>query len=272
MKTPNIKGLMGLGKSFVMANRPEILFATAVVSTVGAVVLAAKAGYDARGLVEEAQNPSTDLDNPENPLSTKEKAKLTWLCYSAPAIATLGAVGATTGLHIIHVKEKKALAQMALAAVDELQQVAKEYEVALNEVDPEKAKEVEDKVHTNRSAETGTSTIVNGDGEVEELYLIRDPYTGRDIWSNMTRIEMATVHLGNLINGQAEASLNDFYEEAGWVPVEIGNHRGWSGVIPSISWNDVNGMPLTGVRDDGRPWRSFRFLPEPAEGYEGSYA
>lgn len=272
MKLPNVKGLVLIGKGFVMAHRPEMLFGASVASTLGAVVLAAKGGYEARGLVEEAQHPSVDFTKPEVELSLKEKAQLTWLCYSAAGVATITSLGSTTGLHLVHVKEKKALAQAALAAIEEVKTEAQSYiDRVIEAVDGEVDEETKEKIRENLvdPEKDGTTKVIgNTDGEVLELFLVRDPITGRDIWSNKARIEEGIVEVGNIINGSGEASLNNFYEQAGYGRIDQGELLGWSGVLPSISWVDLNGMPITGVRDDGRPYRGFRFQPDPEKDYD----
>jgi hypothetical protein len=256
---PNIKGLVTLGKTVVLAHRPELLFGASITATLGAVVLAGKGGYEARGIVDEAQAKSVE------PLTAKQKANLTWHCYMPSAVMTIGALGSTTGLHIVHVKEKKALAQTALGIIEEVKESAKEFERENLGV---LTKEEKDKVLEERADENGVAHIQNTDGEIEELYLVRDPISGRDIWSNKARIEEAIVEIGNMINGSDSASLNNFYDNAGWGRLDSAELVGWSGAFPMIMWNDENGMPISGVRDDGRPWRGFRFSPQPQKGFD----
>lgn len=256
MKIPNLKGLAGVAKTFVMANRPELLFGTSIAATLGSVVLAAKGGYDAGQKVMEAEHPSYDLTKPEVPMDLKQKAQLTWLCYMPSAVTTIGALGATTGLHLVHVSEKKALVQTALGAIEEVKDAAREFEEERNgafEANANKA---------------GKVKIENTDGEIEEMYLVRDPITGRDIWSNQTRIEAAVLETGNQVNGSGCVPLNWFYEGAGFGRVNLGEELGWSGVLPEIRWHDKNGQPISYIRDDGRPVKGFRFHPEPTKDWD----
>jgi hypothetical protein len=269
MNLPNISGLVAVGKTFLMANRPEILLATAVTATVGTAILAAKGGYEARGIVDEATEKKGE------PLEVKEKIQLTWLCYMPAAITCTTALGSMGGLHLVHVKEKKALATAGLAALEEVKKEFKQYEKE-NTVgamsNEEKQKILEERAEKTPIGENNASHIQNCDHEVEELQLIRDPHTGRDIWSSKVRIEEAMVEVGNMINASAEASLNNFYEQAGYARVDNADDLGWSGVIPTISWVDQNGIPITGVRDDGRVWRGFRYVPAPEKDFDSKYA
>lgn len=250
MKLPNIGGLVGVGRAFVMANRPEILFGASVVSTIAAVVAAAKGGYEARGIVDQAQ-----LDRVE-PLTLKEKANLTWLCYLPATGLTAGALGSTTGLHIVHVKEKKQLAAVALLAIDEVKKEAKQYEQALHEAgmtikdDPKSLEAAAD--------EKGVAKVLGTDGEIDERYLIRDGKTQRTIWSNKRLIDEAVIECNEQLSpgGEGDCELNFFYTQAGFANIPDGGDLGWSGEKLSLSWKNT-------VLDDGRPVREFAFRPAP---------
>jgi len=256
---PNIGGLVKVGKNFIMANRPELLFGASITSTLAAVGLAAKGGYDAGVQVERHENVNGVLLDP------KEKAKMIWPNFVPAAAATVGALGSTTGLHIVHVKEKKALAMSALAAIDKVKEEAKIWENELIGVaDPEKVREIENKVHDKRADENGISRVINGDHEVEELYLVRDGRTGRDKYSNKRQIDEALIELHNVLNESGECDLNYFYNHAGFPNTPDGFKLGWSGVLPSIDWTET-------VRDDSRPVRVFTFRPEPEKGFERAH-
>lgn len=260
------KGLVVLGKTFLLAHRPELLFGASVVSTVSAAVLGAKGGYEARGLVDEEIRRRDAANEQEPALTTREKANLTWHCYWPAAAATLAGVGSTTGLHIVHIKEKKQLAAMALLAIDEIKKEAAE---AVEEHVGPLSKDQQEKVlEKTANKKTGVAKVENSDGEVDELFLVRDMESGRDIWSNKLRIEEAMCEVANMVNGSGNASLNNFYEQAGFGRLDRADYVGWSGVLPSIDWNDPNGVPIAGVRDDGRPWRGFRFRPGVEDGYD----
>jgi hypothetical protein len=256
----NLKGLVTVGKTFVAANRPEILFGMSIGSTLASVGLAAKGGYEAGRRVMTAEHPSYDLTKPEagSELNLKDKAQLTWDCYVPAALGTVGAVASTTGLHVVHIKDKRALATAALGVIEETKDVARKFE------------EERDGALSANAKKDGTVKIENTDGEIEELYLVRDPITGRDIWSNKNRIEYAMLEVSNNVNGGGQASLNEFYTNGGWGEVPLGEELGWCGVFPEIRWYDEHtGVEISHVRDDGRPVKGFRFHPMPSKGYDG---
>ena len=248
------KGLVVLGKAFVMAYRPELLLGASITATVATGVLAAKGGYEARGIVDEAQ-----AKQPE-PLTKREMANLTWHCYWPAAAASITAIGSTTGLHIIHVKEKKQLAAAALLAIDE---VKKDAQHKIDELTgpltkEQQEKQLEDKAKKNKD---GIAKVQDSDGQIEELYLVRDGKTGRDIWSNEHRINEAVLEINNFIAKHGDCDLNTFYNNAGYGETPDGQDWGWSGAWIELRWD-------TTVRDDGRPVRRFQFVTDPKKGYD----
>lgn len=259
----SLGGLVSVGKAFVAANRPEILFGTSVVSTVGAVVMAARGGYKSGYSVAQIDLDPTRTDPPMN---KKEIAQLTWINYLPAAGATLGAVGSTTGLHMVHIKEKKQLATAALIAVDQVrkegEELKKEITQSLGVAVSEDPKELD-----KASKKSGIAKVVNRSGELEELFLVRDRKTGRDIFSNRLRIEDAM----NLVNRQLargeSVDLNTFYGYAGFESIPEGDDLGWNaGLDVEIAW-----VKESDIRDDGRPSRPFRFSPEPEENYNPTH-
>lgn len=277
MKIPNPAGLISVGRAFVSANRPEILFGTSFVSTAVAVVMAARGGYKSGIQVSEAEVESVlrklpeeacvayenEVNKPEHKLDAKQIAKLTWLNYLPAAGATGVALGSTTGLHLVHIKEKKQLATATLMAMDQVQREAIAYKKEVLE-SVGVAKSEDQKELDKASKKSGIAKVVNRSGELEEVFLVRDRKTGRDIFSNRLRIEDAM----NLVNRQLargeSVDLNTFYGYAGFESIPEGDDLGWNaGVDVEIAW-----LKESDIRDDGRPSRPFRFSPEPEENYD----
>lgn len=274
MNIPNLSGLVRIGKTYLAINRPEILFGASVTATVTSVVLAAKGGYESGKqvtIVEHGLDKIPDL-TPEYVLSLKEKAQLTWKNYVPAAAGTVTALGSTTGLHIVHINDKKKMAVAALAAVQEVQASADAYAVDLRKaveenvkISPEKRKAIDNAVMEKNADRNGGRAIVqDSDGVIEELYLVRDGRTGRDIWSNAQRIEDAVNQINEAMNYQGDVELNTFYTAAGFEGVyPEGDDWGWSGDHVAITWK-----PET--RDDGRPVRRFDFRNAPSAEYNSN--
>lgn len=269
-RIPRLAGLAKVGKTFVKANRPEILFGAAVTGTITSIALAARGGWNARGIVEEARLDKAVADNvviDDVTFTTKEIASLTWMCYLPAASAGVVSLGSITGLHLVHVKEKKALAQATLAAVEEVKAEAAAF-VKQNTVGVMDDKE-KDKVLKARDADKDGRVEVeslgeDGDPYVEELVLIRDARTGRDVWSSKLRIEEAVNNVNKILNDQGDCDLNAFYNNAGFDQVPDGDMIGWSGPLIELSWSST-------VRNDGRPVAVFDFRPSPEKGFGRAY-
>lgn len=269
MKLPNIKGLAVLGKAAVAAHRPEILLGTSLVSTIAGVISAGVAGYKSGQQVMIAEHPDLDLvsadSKGDNALDVKEKIQLTWMNYLPSAGLAGAAIGSTAGLHIVHVKEKKALAAAALMAIEEVKTEAKQYSDQLVEaVEKNTTPKTQQKIADDAIDPNGDGIadhLQNTNHEVEELYLVRDGKTGRDIWSNERRIDEAVNTVNKWIASQGDCDLNSFYSNAGYEVLPDGDDWGWSGELVELTWDEVK-------RDDGRPVRRFAFRSKPSKGYD----
>lgn len=264
IKLPNITGIVKVGKNFIMAHRPELLLGAAVTSSVGGAILAAKGGYEARGLVDEEIRRRDAANEKEPALTVKEKIQLTWMCYVPAAVTTTTSLASISGLHLVHVKEKKALATAALAAIEEVKEESKRFlkEETVGAMTPEE----KEKIYEDRLQNDPSVVMRDSDGEIEEMYLVRDAKTGRDIWSNQTRIEQAVLDVNNFIARHGECDLNSFYSNAGFGSTPDGDDWGWRGADwVEIVWDAT-------VRDDGRPVKRFAFRTAPREGYRDNHA
>lgn len=259
IKMPNIKGLVTVGKAAVAAHRPEILFGTSIVTTVSAVVAAAVGGYKSGQAVMKAEHPSYDWDQTDVKLDVKEKIQLTWLNYLPAAGLTAGALGSTTGLHIVHVKEKKAIAAAALMAVEEVREQAQDYisdiqKAVDDNVDEDTRKKIDDETARN---------YVSRQVDADQLYLVKDEFTGRTFYGTENKIQNAINEVNSLLNNR-DVELNTFYVWAGIPEIQDGDEYGWNNRdFVTISWEDTH-------LDDGRPVRAFTFRPKPKKGYEGA--
>lgn len=218
--------IFGFGKAFVMAHRPELLYGASVVSTVASVGLAAKGGYDS-GVKVASHVEGHDIDTSVVPV--KEKIQMTWKNYVPAVIGTASAVTSTTGLHLVHVKEKKAMAAAALMALEEIRDQANDMkEEALKILedpelsDEEKRERLENTEWTAESGFTDDLPFHNG------KYPCWDDLANRPVNSNREYIRRAGEVLLNEINRKGHANLNLFYEELNMMESQIGSQLGWT--------------------------------------------
>lgn len=266
MKIPNFSNLLQVGKSFLLANRPEMLLGVAVAATAGAVVLAAQGGYKSGKQVAEA-NAERAAEGAE-PMNKPEIVMATWQNYVPAAGVCITALASTAGLHIVHVKEKKQLVAAGLAAVEEAkksyQEYVKEIEESVKEhTQPKTREKIENSVMEKNAARNGgVAKVWDNDGAIIQKYLIRDASSGRDMWSNQAEIKEAVAEL-NLNLASGDVAVNRFYEHLGIKGIEDGGEdRGWNeGEAVTIKWS-------TDRREDGQPLVVFRLDPPAAEGYD----
>lgn len=263
MRLPDIKGIVNLGRTVVMANRPEILLGAAIASTIAAVALAAKGGYDSGKFIAHVES-----ENAANgtPAPTKaEIVQLTWQNYVPAALCTATALSSTGGLHWIHVREKKALVATGLAAVEEARTELKAYIHDLQEsVEDNTTDKTLAKVKEG-VAEKQIDRIENqflSDGILEPMYVLRDKESGGWFHGNRNQIIDAVTELNRSIVDNGEADLNTFYNHAGWPDTDHGQDFGWSGgTRVTVRWSLCS-------RDDGTPAAQFQLEPSPIKDYD----
>lgn len=264
MKLPNIGGLISLGKTFASTYRSELLLGTSLATTVSGMVAAGRAGYKSgqEVLLEELEIDRESVWS--KTLSLKEKTALTWMNYLPAAGIGAAALGSTTALHIVHVKDKKQLAAACLMAVDEIRKESKLEEGKLKKALNELGVATEEDELDDVALEDGTARLVYGDGLVDEKYLIRDARTQRDRWGTKLEVDEAVIELNSLLLDE-DTSLNTFYTYAGFNDVPDGTDYGWVAKTKvSLKWANE-------IRDDGRLVRSFTFRPAPKPGHNATH-
>jgi hypothetical protein len=270
MNLPDVRGFVNVGKSFVKANRPEILLGASIAATAVSVVGAAIGGYRSGKQVAEI-NMKREQEDGAPPLTKAEIVSHTWQNYVPAAGATVGALASTVGLHIVHVQEKKALIATALAAVEEVRVAAtgmiEDMNEAIEENTTPKTREKIDAAYMEKSEsrwDDGRVRLFSSDGVIEERYLVRDGKTGRDVYANRLIIDQALVEVNDELVHDGEVSLNTFYSHAGFNEIPDGEDLGWNGGDKvDVRWS-------TTVKDDGRPVSVFTFDPPPHRGYDKS--
>jgi hypothetical protein len=283
MNLPDVRGVVSVGKSFIKANRPEILLGASVAATAISVVSAAIGGYRSGRHVESIERDRAEQQaayergeavepiGEVKPLTKTEIFQETWQNYVPAAGASVAAVASTFGLHVVHIQDKKALVATALAAVEEVRETARAYIEDLNEAVDEnatdKAKEKIKAAHLEKSAARGNG-IVHGidpvSGVLFEQYLVRDGKSGQTVYSNQHEVEQALLRLNEELQQDGEVGLETFMSELGYEPSDDQESYGWSGHEKvRLHWDTTR----TG---DGRPVCVFSFDPAPRVGYDKS--
>ena len=241
-------------KSVITANSPVLLVGTAIAGVVTTGVLAAKAGYKARGIVD-AEQARRDLEDTSAPLTVQEKFSLTWLCYASPALTGVSTIAACVGVHTIHNKRHAALAGLYAVTSTQMDNYKEKAEELLG---PKKTQTLNDVVAQQRidtNPSTSHEVMMTGTGHE----LCYDDQSGRWFMGSMSEIENAFNETNRMLLENGDTSLNEFYDFVGLSHIPIGNDLGWSGEKVSPRFGAC-------VSPDGRPAISFWFQPEPKPG------
>lgn len=236
-------------KHVVTANSPVLLVGTAIAGVITTGVLAAKAGYKARGIVDAAELEKGDE------LTVQEKTQLTWLCYAAPVLTGASTIAACVGVHTIHTKRHAAMAGLYAITSGKLDDYQGKAEELLG---PKKTQQVANEVaqgEIDKHPIGNHEIILTGHGQE----LCFDSWSGRYFLGSMAQIEQAVNEVNRLLIDEGDCSLNDYYEWLGLPALDHGQDYGWSGEKIAIQ----QGATLT---SDKRPAIHISFRKDPLPG------
>ena len=256
-------------KSVITANSPVLLLGTTIAGVVTTGVLAAKAGYKARGIIDEERmnrvnspEPPFDLfteyykaylnETPE--LTIQEKTQLTWLTYATAGISGAGTIAAAVGTHTIHTKRANAMAALYAVTSNKLDDMSEKAEKMLG---PKKTQQLRNEIaqdQVDRNPLDSNEIVMVGGNE-----LCYDEWSGRYFMSTMQKLEEAINDLNRMIITYGDVSLNQFYDRIGLDSIPMGEDFGWSG--PKV---DGKFGAVTAI--DGRPAISVGFHTAPKVG------
>jgi len=246
-------------KHVVTANSPVLLLGTAIAGVVGTGILAAKGGYAARGIIDEAE----EIEARE--LTSGEKFQLTWLCYAAPVLTGASTIAAATGVHYIHTRRFAALAGFYAVTSNKLDDYQEKAEEMLG---AKKAQTLQDKVAEKTGERIGPpvdNEVIILEGGTE---LCLDEFSGRYFKGSVSIIENAVNSVNAQLLEEGYCSLNDFYDHIGLGPVPMGELLGWScgqdHLKDFLSVRFANGKQLSA---DGRSAIAYWFHKQPETNY-----
>lgn len=249
----NLSSTVRTVKSVITANSPVLLVGTAVAGVVATGVLAAKGGYKARAIIDDAEEKR--IANNEEPLTVMDKAQLTWLCYAAPALTGASTIASVVGVHTIHTKRHAALAGLYAVTTSKLDDYREKAEELMG---PKKTQELNDSVSqkaVNRTPFDSSEVLIIDDAG----QLCHDDWSGRWFMGSVNKLEAAALELNRRLLHEGEVTINDYYNLLGLPEVESGVNYGW----PAGSKLDLK---IGNVQSpDGRPAISVWFRQEPKE-------
>lgn len=249
----NLNHTIRTAKSVITANSPVLLVSAAVVGAVTTGILAAQAGYKARGIIDAEEAARTALPESQ-PLTFQDKTKLTWLCYAAPAVTGISTVSSIVGLHLVHVKKFAGLAGLYAVTAGKLDDARDKAEELLG---TKKSQTLNDALGQKA---VDAHPIVNNEviitGEATELMF--DELSGRYYMGSVPMVEQAVAKTNIRLAKDGDRCLNEFYDDLGIPPIPMGTQLGWSGEDIDVRFGSVQ-------TSDGRSAVSVSFRKEPTD-------
>ena len=239
----------------ISKHSPEILTGVGIAGMIGTTIMAVRATPKASKLIEEKKQ-----ELQEEKLHPVEVVKATWKCYIPAAVTGVASVACLIGACSINARRNAAI----ITAYNLSKTALEEYkEKVVETLGEEKEKTIQekiakDKVDNNPAKSHEIIPTENG----EELCY--DGVFGRWFKSDRNSIERAINEINRKIATSVGmyASLNEFYEELGLPPTDIGDKLGWKlddGKL-SIDYDAV-------LNDEGKPCIVIRYNVVPKYDY-----
>lgn len=249
----SIKSMANDVKSVMVKNAPGILVGVGIVGMAGTTILAVRATPKAIMLIE-AKKRELDADS----LTPVETVKTTWKCYIPAAVTGVMSTACLIGSSSVSARRNAALA----TAYNLTKAALHDYKDAVVETIGEKKEQaVRDTVAKKRVERdpVGNSEVVVTERGTTLCY---DAVFGRYFRSDIDTIKRAVNELNRSIVSSMYASLNEFYDEIGLPPIEIGDKLGWN-----IDDGQIEVDFSSQLATDGTPCLVISFNVAPEYGY-----
>lgn len=215
----SLKNMASDIKSAMVKNTPGILVGVGIVGMASTTILAVRATPKAIVLIE-AKKRELEVES----LTPVETVKTTWKCYIPAAVTGVMSTACLIGASSVSARRNAALA----TAYNVTRVALNDYKDAVVETIGEKKEQVVRdavaKKKIERDPVMNTEVIVTERGTT----LCYDAVFGRYFRSDIDTIKRAVNELNRSIVSSMYASLNEFYDEIGLPPIEIGDKLGWN--------------------------------------------
>lgn len=232
---------------------PELLLGIGIAGMASSVVMAVKATPKALAIIEDEEN------NQNRDLKNIEKMKVAWKPYIPAAISFGVSTACLLGSNSAHAKRNAILA----SAYHISERALTEYRDKVVEVVGEEAERgIRDAVSRDRMKTDPVSNqevVLTGKGEV----LCYDSISGRYFKSDMNELQKAENVFNKNLLSENYCPLNDFYDELGLDPIEVGDYVGWN-----INDGLMELYFTTQFADNGEPCLVVNYITEPKHGYD----
>lgn len=241
---------------------PVILLIVAGGSAVSSAVSAVKATPKAIILLEQKKKQiarEEEIPIEQVDLTVQEVIKTTWKCYAPSVILMLLSLGCMAGS--AHISSQRELGWAALYSATKKASDAYERSVinkiGVKENENIKSEALKERLRTDP---VGNNNIIKTE---YGNYLCFDPLTGRYFSNDIEHIRRVVNDLNHEMAGGffGYVSLNEFYQNLGLSPVELGYDNGWN--TDELIDIDFNTM----IAADGRPCLVMKYQTYPRYGF-----
>lgn len=239
-------------KRSMVKNGPKILTGIGIVGMTTTVFLTAKGTIKAVKIVENEKKKHGEA------IPKSEIVKATWKCYIPALITGVTSAGCLIKANSIHTRRNAALA----TAYSISRTALSEYKDKVIETIGEKKERVireniaQDKLDKNPVSKS--EIIITDKGPT----LCYDGVFGRYFKSDIDTIKKAVNKINRTVVTQMYVSLNDFYDEIGLEPVDIGYDLGWN-----IDDGEIEVEFDSKLADDKTPCLVIMYNVAPKYGY-----
>lgn len=235
---------------------PEILLGLGIAGMITTTVLAVRATPKAVKRIEQKKE-----EEHKDKLTVGETIKATWKFYIPAAITCVSSTACLIGSNSVQAKRTAAIATAYKISETALTEYREKVKEAIGE---KKEKVLREEITAEKAAQhnAGSSTVyVTGGGTV----LCLDPLSGRLFKSNRDVIKHAQNEINErlLTDPFGYVSLNDFYEELGLDPTDVGDDLGWN-----VSTGKVHIDFGSGLTKDQEPCLVMEYRVAPKRDYQ----
>lgn len=254
MGKPNLKDLMNSAQAGLSKHSPIILTSVGIAGMIGTTIMAVKATPKAVQLIEDRKIELGYVDK----LPPIDMLKTTWKCYLPAAITGVTSVACILKGNSINTRRNAAL----LTAYNLSSTALSEYkEKVVETLGEKKEKAIVDAIAKDKIEK---NPIVNNEVVVTERgsTLCYDAVFGRYFMSDIDSIMEAEIELNRRIITNMYASLNEFYDEIGLPPVDMGEELGWN-----IDDGKIKIVRSPAMASDNRPCIAIHYNVAPKRDY-----
>lgn len=249
-----IKPYVDALKKGAVAKGPALLTGVGIVGMITTTITAVGATPKAMILIaERAENLGVEPKD----VPTIDVVKVSWRCYIRSIILGCVSIGCLIGANTINAKRQAALAA-AYALADS---TLSEYQSKVIEtIGAKKEDDICTKIAQDKIAKhpVGNDVIITEKGDT----LCYDVTSDRYFKSDIDKLRRAVNDLNRLMRDEMYISLNDFYEEIGLKPIQVGDDLGWN---IDRGYIDLHFDAI--LTDDGTPCIAISFYTMPKYNY-----